>query len=119
MSSELKLEISPIDEREMQHNPQSIVAKLDETNLLFLQEYILDNLPSLDGGPSVSNLSLTNFRFDTSKLNGSFRLKFQIERQYCCSDIESCANDYLDFDFKLQEKTLIAKAEYFDWSLTN
>lgn len=119
MSSELTLEISPIDTKDFQDNPLVIITKLNKTRLTDLHEYILDNLGSLDGGPSISNLDVINFKYDSEKSKGSFRLKFQIDRQYCCSDMESCTNDYLDFDFKLQDKTLIAKTEYFDWSLTN
>lgn len=119
MSSNLTIEISPINDEELEQNSQLIISKLTEASLLKIRKYILDNLASLDGGPSISNLVVANLNYNSNKQDGTFRLKFQIDRQYCCSDMQACANDYLDFDFKVEEKMLLAHTEYFDWSLTN
>ena len=119
MSSDLKIEISPINAKELVQNSQLIISQLTEDSLVKIREYILDNLASLDGGPSITNLSVTNLKYNSNTQKGSFRLKFQIDRQYCCSDVQACANDYLDFDFNMKDDKLFACAEYFDWSLTN
>jgi|SRR5690606_17015750 hypothetical protein len=118
-NSELQLEISPINIGELEKDAQLIRKNLSEDNLSKLTEYVLDNLSNLDGGPSINRLEVLNFKYDREEHTGSFRLKFQIDRRYCCSDTESCVNDYLDFDFKVHQDNLIAKTEYFDWSLNN
>lgn len=119
MSSDLKIEISPINAEELAQNSQSIISQLTEASLQRIREYILDNLASLDGGPSITNLSVINLTYNSDTQKGTFRLKFQIYRQYCCSDLQACTNDYLDFDFSAEDDKLVARAAYFDWSLTN
>jgi len=119
MSSDLTIEISTTNAEELAQNSQLIMSHLTEDSLQKIREYILDNLDSLDGGPSIMNLSVINLNYNSDTKKGSFRLKFQIDRQYCCSDLQACANDYLDFDFSTKDDKLVARAEYFDWSLTN
>ncbi len=119
MSSDLTIEISPTNAEELAQNSQLIMSHLTEDSLQKIREYILDNLDSLDGGPSIMNLSVINLNYNSDTKKGSFRLKFQIDRQYCCSDLQACANDYLDFDFSTKDDKLVARAAYFDWSLTN
>lgn len=118
-SSELILESSPVDIKELELKPQAIINYLIEKKLVKLEEYILDNLSNLDGGPAVNNLEVVNFKYDQPQQKGRFRLKFQIDRRYCCADMESCVNDYLDFDYRIYQDRLIAKTSYFDWSLNN
>jgi hypothetical protein len=119
MSSELTIEISPINIEEWEPNSQSILSQVTEENLIKIRAYILDNLAGLDGGPSISEFEVANLKFNSEMKRGSFRLKFQIDRQYCCSDTQACSNDYLDFDFSVEHYKLKAHTEYFDWSLTN
>lgn len=99
--------------------PQLLIKHLNDNNISKLQEYVLDNLNSLDGGPSISNFEIKNFKFNSVIRDGSFRLKFQIDRQYCCADTESCSDDYLDFNFQFDNSKMILKSEYFDWTLNN
>src|SRR5690606_6435784 len=113
MSSDLKIEISPINAEELAQKSQSIISQLTEASLQRIREYILDNLPSLDGGPSITNLSVINLTYNPDTQKGTFRLKFQIYRQYCCSDLQACTNDYLDFDFSAEDDKLVARAAYF------
>lgn len=115
----LKLELFDIVIDDLLKNPSGLVDCLGELNFNKLQDYIVDNLSSLDGGPSINNLQVENFQYDVTNQLGSFRLCFNIDRRFCCSDIESCRNDYLDFDFKIINSTLIAFTEYFDWDLNN
>src|SRR5690606_36570058 len=119
MTSDLTIEISPTNAEELAQNSQLIMRHLTEDSLQKSREYILDNLDSLDGGPSITNLSVINLNYNSATKKGSFRLRFQTDRQYCCSDLQACANDYLDFDFSTKDDKLVARAEYFDWSLTN
>ncbi|MCA5006816.1 hypothetical protein [Sphingobacterium bovistauri] len=100
-------------------NPNKIIGYFGENTFAILQEYVLDNLHSLDGGPSISNLEIIKFKYNSDLDNGSLRLKFQINKRYCCSDTESCANDYLDFNFDLIGSRMTLEAEYFDWTLNN
>lgn len=118
-NSELVIEIRDIDTEKLSSNPQIFVDNIDFVNFHKLQQYVLDSLNNLDGGPSISHLEVTNLKSNIEDNVGSLRLKFQIDRRYCCSDIESCSNDYLDFNFKIEQDKLIAKSEYFDWNINN
>src|SRR5690606_11200460 len=119
MSSDLTIEISPTNAEELAQNSQLIMSHLTEDSLQKIREYILDNLDSLDGGPSIMNLSVINLNDNSDTKNGSFRLKFRDDRQYCCSDLQACANDYLDLDFSTKDDKLVARSAYFHWSLTS
>ena len=84
-----------------------------------IQDYLLDHINNKDGGPQINNFKISRITFDNNSLKGKFRLDFQIDRQYCCSDIDSCSQDYLDFNFTLDNETLITTATYFDWTMNN
>ena len=116
---ELKIEIDTTFTGQLLEDPKVLIKKLVELNNLKIQQYMLDNLNNLDGGPSISNLDIQNFTYNHSLNSGTFRLKFQIERRYCCSDTESCVNDYLDFHFLIRKDKVSASSEYFDWNLNN
>ncbi|MFZ4861672.1 hypothetical protein ACL9RF_05750 [Sphingobacterium sp. Mn56C] len=117
--NEIKLQITVANIQDITRKPQLFLDKLNAENRQTLQHYLLDNLSDKDGGPTVDNLAISNFNFDTEARRGRFRLNFTINRRFCCSDIEACGNDYLDFTFTYNWQTIEAVAQYFDWSLTN
>lgn len=118
-SNELLLHIKNIAVENLEKDQDSILQKIDKESTHNLQEYILNHLQTLDGGPTINNLQIENLAYDPINEKGKFRLKFQIDRRYCCSDIESCSNDYLDFEFEYQKGNIRARTEYFDWTITN
>lgn len=103
----------------LENNPEWIIQHISPEDQSRLQDYILDHLSSLDGGPSVNDYRIANFSWDRILQKGTFRLNFTIDRRFCCSDTESCATDYLDFDFSVQDAILTATSEYFEWALNN
>lgn len=118
-SNKLIIKISNISAESLENNPDGLLQHISPEDQKRLQEYILDRLSSLDGGPSVSTYRIANFSWDSHLKKGRFRLNFTIDRRFCCSDTESCATDYLDFDFTVQETVLTATTEYFEWALNN
>lgn len=118
-SNKFIVQISDIDWNMLTSNPKVLLEHLKEEDKSLLQEYILDRLHTRDGGPSITNFHIDRFRVDEETKKGSFRLLFDIERQFCCSGSESCTNDYLDFDFHRQGEGIIAFTEYMEWTLNN
>lgn len=118
-SNRLILQIKEINSDTLKDNPQSLLTHMDKEDYLWIEEYILDRLNTRDGGPSITNYQITRFHFDEPLMKGTFRLTFTIERRFCCSDVESCSNDYLDFDFSFQNNNMIATTEYVEWTLNN
>ncbi len=97
----------------------NLLKYIQPNELAKLKDFIFDILGNKDGSPEINNLKISNFIFDNVKNKGSFRLKFDIDRRFCCSDMESCSNDYIDFNFKFENGAFNAKGSYFDWTLSN
>lgn len=100
-------------------NPNQLLQSLSEFDKLKLKDYLFDQLPDKDGAPTFENLKIQNLHYTSNAINGKFRLTFEINRTYCCSDIESSKSDYIDFDFEIHGKTIKAWTEYFVWELNN
>jgi len=99
--------------------PSNLLVILSETAVLQISDHVVEQLKDRDGGPVLTDLKLFKFRYEPSTGRGSFRLNFQITRQYCCSDISGCADDYLDFKFVYLNENFVAEGNYFQWSLDN
>lgn len=112
-----------IDNIELEHiipNPTLILEKLqDNGELNTLKDYLFDTLSNKEAGPMYTNLKLKNFSYNPESNKGKFRITFDIERTYCCSDMESCHSDYIDFDFQINDNTLHGHAKYLNWELNN
>lgn len=116
---ELKIKIPNIDIQNLSKNEQLLAELLNSNHRQELQEYILDGLGNKDGGPQATLFKVKNFFYNQGERKGAFRLTFIVQRRYCCSDTESCQEDYLDFDFVIDNDILVAHTIYFDWSLNN
>ena len=100
-------------------HPNKLLESISEAELDRLNWFIFDVLGDKDGSPEIGNIEISNFKINPDHLSGSFRLKFQIDRKFCCSDMESCSNDYIDFQFIMKGSKLFATGKYFDWTLNN
>lgn len=67
----------------------------------------------------INNLQIKSLSYKSSINKGKFRLTFDIERQYCCSDIQSTNSDYIDFDFQIKAQELKAQAKYLAWEVND
>ena len=100
-------------------NPSSLLDHISKEELDKLSWFIFDVLGDKDGSPEVGNIQVSSFKYDTEKNKGTFRMQFDIDRKFCCSDMGSCSNDYLDFNFNIENNLLVATGSYFDWTLNN
>lgn len=116
--NDINLEITAIELQDVLHNPDILISRLSQDQLHQLKNYIFDKLSDKDGGPTIQQFEIIGFDFEKLQGKGKFRLKFEIERQFCCSDIQSCQNDYIDFNFFYKEKTISMHATYFNWEVS-
>lgn len=117
---DMTIAVSDLDILDRYFDPQSLVTVLTQPQLKALKQSLLEVVADKDGGPQISDLRISNWQYDPSKNTGKFRLHFVIDRQFCCSDTQSCVADYVDFTFiKQHADHLIASATYFNWSVNN
>ncbi len=112
----------PINSHQLQglmEKPQDLLKLLPKNELENFRWFIFDELSDKDGSPTVNNLLITKFSYDQTKNKGGFRMSFDIDRKFCCSDTESCKSDYLDFTFQINDNELEASGSYFDWTMGN
>ncbi len=82
-----------------------------------LQADVFDALQDKDGAPTIANLCISQFK-EAEDL-GSFRLHFMVNRQFCCSDTDACAMDYIDFSYRFEEGEFLAQGEFINLVLDN
>lgn len=82
-----------------------------------INDYVVEQLEDKDGGPHLSDLSMSALSFYADSTGGSFRLHFKIDRQFCCSDILSCQMDYIDFKFNKPNDTITLTGSYTVWTI--
>ena len=112
---EISIPLSLFDKCREQSN--LLLDLLTEQQIAQIKAFVFDNLEDKDGAPEVENLDISFFKYNEEERSGSFRLHFYINRRFCCSDIESSRQDYLDFHFSYMNETLRASATYFNWNL--
>lgn len=101
-------------------HPELILEKWKSSNIMSaFKQYIIDKLPDREGAPSLENLQIKNFIYNSETKNGRFRLAFEINRMFCCSEFTSCNQDYIDFDYSIDNNKLVSQATYFVWSIDN
>ncbi len=100
-------------------DPSALLDIISKEELDKLSWFIFDVLGDKDGSPEVGNIQVSSFKYDAEKNKGTFRMQFDIDRKFCCSDLGSCSNDYLDFNFNIENNFLVASGNYFDWTLNN
>lgn len=81
------------------------------------RSYIFDQLQDKDGSPQADGFKITQFTFSPQESRGSFRLHFDIDRYFCCSDSNSCSNDYIDMKFSYIDSLFRAEGSYFNWTI--
>lgn len=99
--------------------PSNLLSILSNENVQQISDHVVEQLKDRDGGPVLSDFQLQKFHYAEFTGEGSFRLHFRINRQYCCSDISGCDDDYLDFKFLYRNENFVAEGAYFQWSLDN
>lgn len=82
-----------------------------------INDYVIDQLEDKDGGPHLSDFSISGLTFYAENIGGSFRLHFKIDRQFCCSDILSCQMDYIDFKFNKSNNIITLTGGYTSWTI--
>lgn len=100
-------------------NPNLLIDLIGEQELTKLKDFLFDNLKDKDGSPEFSDMQIHFFKYDEQTKEGSFRLKFKVNRVFCCSDFGNCADDYIDFKFDYIREQMNARASYFNWVLDN
>ncbi|MVZ64463.1 hypothetical protein GQF61_01250 [Sphingobacterium sp. DK4209] len=81
------------------------------------RSYIFDQLQDKDGSPQADGFKITQFKYSPQDSKGSFRLSFDIDRHFCCSDSNSCSNDYVDMKFSYLNALFQADGCYFNWTI--
>ena len=98
-------------------DPQQLIQLLPESAIQEFKGYIFEQLTDKDGSPQAADLRISQFTFDPQTETGKFRLHFQIDRHFCCSDSSSCANDYIDLRFSYSQNRFLAHGSYFNWTV--
>ena len=101
------------------NQPASFLPAISSLQLDQLADFIFDQLQDKDGSPEINNIRIGNFVWSKEKSSGHFRVHFEINRRFCCSDICASGNDYIDFQFRLEGVKMICRGSYFDWTLNN
>ncbi|MCI0921935.1 hypothetical protein [Sphingobacterium rhinopitheci] len=117
--NQFNFSIENISKAQLLENPQIIADDLNKMPKNTFKDYLLDRITNKDGAPTFSNLKTTNFHIDGENDKGKFRITFEIDRTYCCSDTQSSNVDYADFDFELINNKLNATTNYFVWDIDN
>ena len=94
-----------------------ILSLLTDDQLTTIEKFVVENLDDQDGGPQIKMSRISNFEYHEGSRRGSFRLHFYVDRLFCCSDIESSRQDYMDFNYSYIDEILSTSATYFDWNL--
>lgn len=115
----IKMELSEGLLERCLREPALLGEYLSEENKQAVGAFVFEKLTDKDGAPRLTDYKVKSLSYDSEEKRGRFRLAFQINRRFCCADVEACSNDYLDFEFYYSNNILQAKAVYFQWSLDN
>lgn len=115
----LNITISQTDWNNIQHDYTLLLNKLTAEDHKQLQDLVFDNLSDKDGAPQINDLTISEYRVDENQKKGKFRLNFQIDRQFCCSDTQSCQTDYIDFNFSYISDVCTAIGHFIHWNIEN
>ncbi|AIM36756.1 hypothetical protein KO02_08645 [Sphingobacterium sp. ML3W] len=115
----LNIAITDTEVKEVEQNFALLLDKITAEDRKKIQELVFDSLADKDGAPQIGDLTITNFTFNENQKKGQFRITFNIDRQFCCSDTSSCQSDYMDFDFTYASNTLAAVGHFMSWDMDN
>jgi len=113
----IKLKVNEHLFQSWNNNPQALLLH-PNFDVVSLTDFVLEHLQDWEGAPELNDLSISKWSFDAAHFLGKFRVNFLINRRYCCSDQQSCKNDYMDFTFRYHDQVFVATAEYFDWNVS-
>jgi len=116
---ELNIAIPKILFSSVLQKPELLLELMGEEQKQNLKEYLFDQLQDKDGSPEIDEMRIHALKYQEENGQGSFRLHFMINRRFCCSDIEACRTDYVDFKFEYLQEDFRATAHYFNWELNN
>lgn len=119
MDFEFKISLKKNEYNDFKLDNINFLKRVPNNTIEDLKSYIFDKLDNKDGSPEITELKTANFKYDVDKGAGSFRLTFLVSRRFCCSDVSSSNQDYIDFTFQLENSYLTGRASYFDWTLNN
>ncbi|MNL03638.1 hypothetical protein D3C87_1241790 [compost metagenome] len=115
----LNIKVSEKEWVEINHNSTLLINNITLDDRKQLQEVVFDNLSDKDGAPLIDDLTVAKFTIDEKKTNGKFRINFNINRQFCCSDTSSCQSDYIDFTFTYRPNFISALGDFVNWNIEN
>lgn len=115
----LNIKVSEKEWLEINHNFTLLVNKITVDDRRKLQEVVFDNLSDKDGAPQIDDLIIEKFTIDEKKTHGKFRINFNINRQFCCSDTSACQSDYIDFTFTYRPNFINAIGDFVNWNIEN
>jgi len=119
---EIVLSVDNASKATLQHwvaHPEQFQKVIPSTEPDRLAKFVFEHLQDKDGSPEVTNIRIDTFVWSKETGQGRFRLHFEINRRFCCSDTCATGLDYIDFQFRLKGNRLIASGSYFDWTLDN
>lgn len=116
---EIKLVLPKLLFPSLMAKPPLLLQLMSDQQQAQLKDFLFDKLADKDGAPEFIDFEVLNLSFDEQTKQGAFRLKFRINRSFCCSDFDSCADDYIDFNFQYKQEMLLASGSYFNWNLDN
>ncbi len=116
---DLRLSIPQILFSSLIENPNTLIDLFSDPQINRLKAFLFDQLKDKDGSPEIGEFRISGWTYNEQHQTGTFRLHFTINRRFCCSDIEGCNSDYIDFDFDYVHEEFNASAHYFNWMLDN
>jgi len=115
----LKINISHLELQQIEQNHQILLTKISLDDMKLIQDAVFDDLTDKDGAPKIGDLLVSIFDIDHLKTKGRFRITFNINRQFCCSDISSCKSDYIDFNFTYVNNEFEVIGSFMNWDMDN
>ena len=97
--------------------PNDLLKYCTVAELQQIKDFIFDQLEDKDGAPEADLQRVEFLATEANQLAGRFRLHFEINRRFCCSEVESTRQDYIDFQFTYAGGVLRATASYFNWNV--
>lgn len=115
----IQIQVKPAQLAEILTHPDHLIPHLTDQQKKQLQENVYDQLQDKDGAPQIQDLQVPFFEINQNYSHGRFRIKFNIGRQFCCSDSSSCTADYVDFNFGYAKGILHATGNFMSWDMDN
>src|SRR5690606_926971 len=78
-------------------DPSALLDIISKEELDKLSWFIVDVVGDRHGSPEVGNIHVSSFKYDAEKTKGTYRMQFDIDRKFCCTDMGGSSDDYLDF----------------------